>query len=51
VIPENFITDKNGTEYKNGIKLPLEIISGNNYNDLPKDAKIPAALKGLNEQH
>ena len=47
ILGENFMTDKNGKEYKNGVQPAIEITGGDNYNNVLNDAKIKAALKWL----
>lgn len=51
VIGEDYMTDKNGKGFTNGITPAVVVSGGDNYGDWQKDLKIKAALKWLKAQH
>jgi carboxyl-terminal processing protease len=51
VIGEDFMTDKNGKEYRNGVPPQFAVDGGDNYDDFTGDRKIKVALQWLNKQH
>jgi C-terminal processing protease CtpA/Prc len=51
VIGEDFMTDKNGKQFRDGVAPALFVAGSDDYNNALNDAKVKAALQWLHKQH